>query len=45
MQKKYETYAKAAQEETQAKEKALMDPIEKRVMDAINAAAAKKKEL
>ncbi len=42
MQKKYETVAKAAQEEMQAKEKALMDPIEKKVMDAINAAAAKK---
>ena len=42
MQKKYETYAKAAQDEMQAKEKALMDPIEKRVMDAINSAAAKK---
>ncbi len=42
MQKKYETYAKAAQDEMQAKEKALMDPIEKRVTDAINAAAAKK---
>ncbi len=40
--KKYETYAKAAQDEMQAKEKALMDPIEKRVTDAINAAAAKK---
>ena len=42
LQNKYEAYRKAAQEEMVAKEKALFDPIEKRVNDAISAAAAKK---
>lgn len=42
LQQKFQAYRQAAQEEMVAKEKALFDPIEKRVNDAIGAAAAKK---
>jgi len=42
LQAKFESYRKAAQEELGAKEKALFEPIEKRVNDAISAAATKK---
>ena len=42
MQTKYQNYTKAAQEEMVAKEKALFDPISKRVEDAISSVAAKK---
>lgn len=42
MQQKFQNYTKAAQEEMVAKEKALFDPISKRVEDAISAVAAKK---
>ena len=39
---KFQNYTKAAQEEMAAKEKALFDPITKRVEDAISSVAAKK---
>ncbi|MBF0596856.1 OmpH family outer membrane protein [Faecalibacter rhinopitheci] len=42
LQQKFQAYRQAAQEEMVAKEKALFDPIEKRVNDAISAAATKK---
>ncbi len=42
LQQKMVTYRQAAQEEMVNKEKALLDPIEKRVMDAISSVAAKK---
>jgi len=42
LQQKFQAYRQAAQEEMTAKEKALFEPIEKRVNDAIAATAAKK---
>lgn len=42
LQQKFQAYRQAAQEEMVAKEKALFDPIEKRVNDAIASAATKK---
>ena len=42
LQQKFQAYRQAAQEEIGAKEKALFDPIEKRVNDAIASVAAKK---
>ncbi len=42
LQQKFQAYRQAAQEEMAAKEKALFEPIEKRVNDAIGSVAAKK---
>jgi outer membrane protein len=42
LQQKFQAYRQAAQEEMSAKEKALFEPIEKRVNDAVAAAATKK---
>jgi outer membrane protein len=42
LQQKFQAYRQAAQEEITNKEKALFEPIEKRMNDAIAAAAAKK---